>query len=197
MLESKEAQIEGIVGLEEAMFVTVVPETPAPCQQDTATFRVMRRAQFSAWPQDALVSYYHDLQTARKTGKNLMTLKYARMDDRIPPINTDPLIDEIVTIQVEWQYRLCQQYPSLLARGRPVEEMVAGVSFKRYLAAELETYSGRTLACLGRHIKAIYHDGGNMSEQVYLSMVRDLGYGSLEEAEQLAANQRTNRVVIK
>ncbi len=188
MLESKEALIEGIVDLEEAMFVAVVPETPAPCQQDTTTFRIMRRAQFSAWPQDALESYHGDLCEARKNGKNLMTLKYARMDDRIPPINTGPLIDKIVTIQVEWQYRLFQKYPALIARGRSVEKAVMGVSFKRYLAGELETYSSRTLACLSRYVKAVYRDGGNMSEQVYLSMVMGLGYASLEEAEQAAKN---------
>lgn len=189
MLERKDALTEEIIDLEEAMFVAVVSETPAPCQQDTATFRIMRRAQFSAWPEDALSCYYDDLKIAGQEGKNLMTLKYARMDDRIPPINTDPLIDEIVDIQVEWQYRLFQKYPALIAHGRPVEEAVTGVSFKRYLAGELETFSIRTLTCLGRHVKAVYRGGGNMSEQVYLAMVRGLGYASLAEAEQAAKNK--------
>ncbi len=189
--ETKAALIDRIVGLEEAMFTAVVPMEPAPCQKDTATFRIMRRSQFSAWPEDALNSYCDDLKTAEKTGKNLMTLKYARMDDRIAPLNTNPLIREIVEIQAEWQRRLLRKYPVLIGRGRPVEESANGVSFKKYLACELETYSGRTLACLGRHVKKIHENGGNMSEETYDYMVKALGYHSLEEAEP-AARKRVN-----
>lgn len=188
--EAKAVLIDRIVALEQDMFVAVVPETPAPCQENTATFRIMRRSQFSAWPEDALECYYSDLTAAGKAGINLMTLKYARMDDRIPPLSTDPLIQEIVAIQVEWQYRLLQKYPALVGRGRSVEDAVSGVSFKRYLAGELETYSTRTLACLGRHVKELYRRGDNLSEEVYRHMVRDFGYGSLEEAEQAAAGRK-------
>lgn len=192
--ETRAALIDRIVGLEEAMFIAVVPEAPAPCQQDTVTFGIMRRAQFSAWPDDALDSYYSDLTAAKKTGKNLMTLKYARMDDRIPPLNNDPMIKGIVEIQTEWQYRLLEKYPALIGRGRPVEDAVMGVSFKKYLAGELETYSSRTLACLGRHVKNLYDSGGNMSEQVYGHMVAAFGYTSLEEAER-AAQEKNKRGV--
>ncbi|MEW6077288.1 MAG: DUF4125 family protein [Thermodesulfobacteriota bacterium] len=187
--ETRPALIDRIVGLEQEMFVAVVSETPAPCQQNTDAFRTMRRSQFYAWPDDALESYFDDLTVAKAAGKNLMTLKYARMDDRIPVLNTDPLIQEIVAIEVEWQHRLLQKYPALIGRGRPVEEADIGVSFKRYLAGELETYSGRTLACLGRHVKAVYRRGGNMSEDVYRHMVRSLGYQSLEEAEAVTAGR--------
>ena len=94
--ETRAALIDRIVGLEQEMFVAVVSETPAPCQQNTDAFRTMRRSQFYAWPDDALESYFDDLTVAKAAGKNLMTLKYARMDDRIPVLNTDPLIQEIV-----------------------------------------------------------------------------------------------------
>ena len=188
--EIKALLIDRIVALEQAMFVAVVSETPAPCQQNTEAFRIMRRSQFRAWPMDALESYHDDVTAAKGAGKNLMTLKYARMDDRIPPLSSDPLIQEIVAIEVEWQYRLLQKYPALVGRGRPVEDAAFGVSFKRYLAGELETYSGRTLACLGRHVKELYRRGGNMSEEVYGHMVAALGYGSLEEAEQAAAERQ-------
>jgi hypothetical protein len=187
--QTRAALIDGIVGLEQDMFVAVVAETPAPCQQNTDVFRIMRQSQFRAWPTDALESYHDDLTAAKGAGKNLMTLKYARMDDRIPVLNANPLIQEIVAITVEWQYRLLEKYPALIGRGRPVEEAFRGVSFKRYLAGELETYSDRTLARLGRHVKELHWRGGNMSEEVYGHMVAALGYGSLEAAEQAAAEQ--------
>lgn len=178
--------MERILDLEETMFLAVKPESPAPCQQDPATFRIMRRAQFSAWPQDALKSYCHDLTEAVKDGRNLMTLKYARMDDRIPALNTNPLISEIAAIQIKWQYALARRYPGLIARGRPIEEAAGSVSFKKYLTGELETYSDQTLACLGRHIRKLDADGENMAARIYQNMVTALGYASLEEAEEAA-----------
>ncbi len=175
-----------ILDLEETMFLAVRSESPAPCQQEPATFRIMRRAQFSAWPPDALESYERDLTEAVKQGRNLMTLKYARMDDRIPALNTNPLISEIAAIQIKWQYALARRYPGLIARGRPIEEAAGSVSFKKYLTGELETYSDQTLACLGRHIRKLDADDENMAARIYQNMVAALGYASLEEAEQAA-----------
>lgn len=50
-----------------------------------------------------LESYFKDLVVATRTGRNLVFEKYAGMDNKIPKINMNPLIDNIVEIEQKWQ----------------------------------------------------------------------------------------------
>lgn len=195
-MESRKELILEILDRERAMFLDVSAREPVSCQQDPEGFRLNRGAQFSVWSEDALVSYREDLRRAATQGKNLMTLKYARMERLIQGLHDDilvqDLIDRIVAIQVEWQKEMMVKYPCLMRRGRPLDEGEAEngtTSFVNYLRSELETYSGETLTLLHRDVTESRKRGRNMTEAIYLHMVRGLGYGSIEEAE-TAARQR-------
>ena len=187
----REALIEAILDRELEMFLTVPVRHRASCQDDPEGFRTFRRAQFLVCSKDTLESYAHDLTNAAQQGHNLMTLKYARMDNLIPVLNTNPVIDEMVDIQLEWQKEMCIKYPHLMARGRPLEDNGYGyTSFKTYLRGELETYSDATLACLWKDMLERRRKGLNMTEEIYAHMVRGLGYSSLEDAEAAARQGR-------
>ncbi|MEW6439314.1 MAG: DUF4125 family protein [bacterium] len=197
-MERKQECIGKILDLELNMFLRVRAREPAACQQDPEGFRVMRSAQFSVWPEEALTSYCEDLKRAQEEGRNLMMLKYARMEDLIPCLHEEPLvanlIDQIVAIELEWQREMMARYPNLMRRARPLEaadEAEGTTSFAMYLRAELETYSVDTLVLLHRHLAGSRAREKNLAEEIYLNMVRPLGYGSVEEAEAQAA-RRTN-----
>ena len=164
----------------------------AVCQDDLETFRFMRGTQYVGWSLETIQSYYNDLVNAEREGKNLMTLKYGRMDNLIAPLNLDPLIEQIVDVQFQWQKELASKYPSLTSWvGRPIEETVeptmsGSVDFKNYLRSELETYSSATLKLLYRDVLTYKKKGSNMVRDIYLNMVTNSGFCSLEEAEEHA-----------
>lgn len=183
--------IERVLDKELKMFTSVKADQPVSCQDDADGFKVFRSAQFQAWSEGTLVSYLNDLEKAESEGLNLMTMKYARMERKIPPIHENPqviqMIGEMVAIQAGWQKEMIQKYPSVMARGRPIDELsntAAMTSFKNYLSCELETYSQMTLTHLFRDIMNCYSKGDNMSVMIYETMVKNLGYESLVAAEE-------------
>jgi hypothetical protein len=195
-MREKDELIDQILELELAMFLSVSAREPVSCQQDPEGFRMTRAAQFSVWSEQALASYRLDLEQAAAQGRNLMTLKYARMEGLIPKLHDDTLvenlIDRIVALQVEWQKVMIARYPYLMRRGRPLEDGDEGLlttSFVDYLRGELETYSEDTLAHLYRDMTDSRHAGRNWTEAIYLHMVKSHGYGSIEEAEAGAKRQ--------
>ena len=122
-----------------------------------------------------------------------MTLKYARMENLIPKLHddilVDNLLDQIVSIQVAWQTEMMVRYPYLMKRGRPLdegEEALQTTSFVNYLRGELETYSADTLAHLYRDVTDSQAKERNLTQVIYENMVKSHGYGSIEEAETAA-----------
>jgi hypothetical protein len=189
----KERLMSQILEIELDMFVSVRSRYPVSCQDDPEGFRVMRSAQFAAWSEETLQSYLFDLKSAVGDGRNLMTLKYARMEKLIPPLHENPQIDnmlnEIVAVQMEWQKEMFSKYPALMSRGRPLtdtEKHQADTSFKTYLRCEIETYSLKTLTHLFRDIMVNHSQAKNMTEEIYTHMMKGLGYSDLEEAEEAA-----------
>jgi hypothetical protein len=195
-MERKRQLIGQVVERELAMFQSVRARTPVSCQQDPDGFRLMRSAQFSVWSEDTLVAYGNDLDRADAEGRNLMTLKYARMERIIPELHDDllvkNLIDQIVKIQLAWQAEMNEKYPHLMRRGRPQTDQPESeaTSFAAYLRGELETYSSETLASMYRDLSFAESSGRNLSESIYASMVQQLGYDSIEEAERAIATGR-------
>jgi hypothetical protein len=186
-MSSEETLREEIIDIELEMFLAVSPVAPADCQQYSEGFKLHRRAQFSTWSKETLDSYLNDLQQARENGENVMATKYLRMQGRIPTVNANPLIGEIVAIQLEWQREMFKKYPKLMANARPVsqdKDSTDLTSFETYLKGELETYSNRTLALLHRDIQTHRKNGINMSERLYRYLVKQLGYASIDQAEQ-------------
>lgn len=183
-MSEKERLIEAILKIELRMFLTVNPVRTSACQEDPDGFRLHRRAQFLAWPEETLQSYLEDLRGADERGENLMRRKYARMQD--PPAESGPELEKIVSLEMDWQRAMFRDYPAVMSGARPLtddrtrEEMT---SFETYTRGELETYSPRTLGLLRRDLVAMRARGESLSEKIYDHLVRALGYASLEDAE--------------
>jgi len=184
-MSEKENLIENILELELNMFLNVPSRYPANCQENPGAFRLHRGAQFSVWSEETLQSYLDDLSRAKEQGHNLMTLKYARMENLIPPLNVNPIIEIIVQMELEAQREMLSRYPNFVGQGRSLEDDDAGTtSFKTYLRGELETYSDQTLELLYGDIRQIKDRGQNFAQQVYTNLVRNLGYHSIDELEE-------------
>ncbi len=185
--------IDEIIQRELVMFLSVSSVAQSPCQQHPEQFELHRRAQFSCWSKETLASYLQDLTKAWETGANLMTLKYARMDNLIPPLNTNPLMDTILGHQCAWQQSMIEKYPGIMTGGRPLsrkEDSEMMTSFETYLRGELETYSDSTLALLNKDILDKHAQGISMAEEIYTWLVKEMGYGSLDEAERFFSPAR-------
>jgi hypothetical protein len=190
-MSARDDFIENILELELDMFLNVPARTPAICQENPDAFRLYRWVQFSVWSEETLQSYLNDLFKAKEQGANLMTLKYARMENLIPPLNGNPIIDRIVQMELEAQREMQSRYPNILAQGRPLEEDGPGAtSFKTYLRGELETYSDQTLELLCRDIQQVEGRGQNWAEQLYGSLIQKLGYHSLDELEDTLSKRK-------
>jgi len=176
-IKLKEKVIDKIVNMEEKMFIKVKTKEPADCQNMLKTFRIMRRMSFSVLEADTLNSYLDDLKEAEKSLRNLVTEKYARMENLIPVINNSDLIYEIVRIEMEWMEKLHKRYPFSIKFGD---------RFRIYATGELETYSEHTLSLYYRDLLTAYNNGLNLCEKRYLNLYKELGYSSLEEVEKAA-----------
>jgi len=176
---SKERLISDILELEWEMFSGVQNRGGrAVCQENPQTFRIIRSSGFMVWSEDTLESYRADLEDARDAGRNLMTEKYARMEDLIDPLNPDalPLIAEIVSRECEWAEEFRRKYPQA-RMGRPIRDSEAPpsvVSAETYSRAELETYSMRTLELYQRDNREIEARGQNRIEMAAINMSKSL-----------------------
>jgi len=201
----KEETIKEILKIEEDMFTRVKNiGGRASCQDDLATFKIMRSSHFANWSKVALESYLQDLREAKEKGRNLLAEKYARMMEStapleyaqiknlLPPLEPEvsSLIEKIVEIELAWQEELLKRYPHVVERGRPLyssEDTPFITSLETYLRGELATYSPKTLTlyyqnCLEQKEKKI-----NGAEIALAHMVKQYGYRSLEEANRLLA----------
>jgi hypothetical protein len=171
----------------------------ALCQDDPATFEIMRSSQFIGWSEDALKSYLNDLEEAKKAGRNLPMEKYARMERStspseyakiehlIPPLDSGvpSLVDKIVEIEIEWIEELFERFPYVIGKGRPIrssQDSQFATSLETYLRGELETYSKRTLLLYYENILDKKSEGINGEEVIYENTVKRYGFKSLEEA---------------
>lgn len=159
------------------MFVKVKASEPAQCQDMLKTFQIMREMSHSVLADDTLASYLQDLNIAESTGRNLMTEKYARMENMIPPLNENELIYKIVDIEREWLYEVHKKYPLTVA--------ING-GFITYAVCELETYSDDTLNLYYRDVFLAATQKRNLVEERYQYLYRSLGFKDLEEVETLA-----------
>lgn len=173
----------------------------ADCQDDRATFMVMRKSQFAGWNEAMLESYLQDLLTAAREGRNLLTEKYARMMEKtspleyaalrhlLPPVSAEKerLAGQIHRIAMDWTEEFQKAYPRLSAGGRTLEEdntsAPGGTSFSTYLWGELLTYSEQTLTAYLAWQKELLDRGDSMNRLVMEATVRAYGYASLAEAE--------------
>ena len=176
----------------------------ADCQDMPNTFSAMRRAQFDAWPDEALDSYADDLADAIQAGRNPVAEKYAYMmesthpeefaalRDSVPevPAEKRALIEQIVEIELGWADQLASTYPHFTGRGRPVRSSADThevTSIETYSRGELSTYSERTLRVLLAHYGALASEGVNLQERVAAEEARAYGYPNLAAADEAIA----------
>jgi hypothetical protein len=174
---SSEELLRDIVAIELRMFLTVQTADPTTCQEQPEAFKLMRRAGFHVLSAETLESYLQDIQEALEEDSNLITLKYARIDELIPSLNDNPIISKIVEIEERWFKELEKKYP-LTFRNRA--EFAAGT----YLHSELETYSDRTLELYLKDVTKALDKGRNLTAERYTYLFKQLGYDSIDDMEQ-------------
>jgi len=198
----KEDLIAEIVEIEWNMFHNV-PNIggTAACQEDLKTFEIMRFSQAMSWSEAALDSYMDDLAEAKKSGRNLLTEKYARMmkstspleyaqiEHLLPPLEPEvpPLIDKSIKIVLSWEEELAEKYPYLLAKGRPIhssDDALPVTSIETYLRGELATYSPGTLELYYENLLKQKAENINGSEITLAHTMKRYGFNSLEEANE-------------
>ena len=174
--------LEGIIEIEYDMFQRVKTSEPSLCKDRPEAFRIMREMTHSVLSVQTLESYLADLQKAKADDRNLLKEKYARMDNIIPSLKSNPLIERIVKIEVFWMKGLSEKYPMSFKAGLD--------AFGIYLSCELETYSDRTLDLYFWDISMAEKERRNLAEERYTFLFQKLGYRSISEVEKKARAQK-------
>lgn len=193
--------IEEIVDLEWNQFDKVKNEGGrADCQDDFATFSVMRKSQYMTWNRELLTSYRNDLIEANQKGWNLIMEKYARMMkstapakyaelEKELPIRLEKRIaiqEEIIKIQVSWMEEFAGKYPKMADNARSIhtaEDNEYNTSYETYLRGEIGTYSEDTFVLYGRFITELVKSGKNLAYETMTNTAKLYGYESVEDAE--------------
>lgn len=194
---NKQEIIENILNIEWNMFQQVKSAIPAPCQLLPEVFRRIRGSVYETWPEEALQSCLLDFEKAQQDGRNLLTEKYAQMDDLIAPTQRNPLIDIIVAIETHWQEEIRRNYPALYNRVcRSTNPFNDGRNFSVYLRSELQTYSDRTIDFYYQGVSKALENNDNLALKSLEALVKKGGYRDLNHAEEdLSKSTTSDRVV--
>lgn len=174
---SREELVKSIIEIELDMFERVRTAEPSLCKDRPETFKVMRGITHSVLSPETLESYLEDLHEAKSEGRNFITEKYARMDNRIPLLKDNHIIVEIVRIEECWMKELSGKYPHTFK---------GGLGFKIYLSCELETYSDKTLQLYFEDVSKAEKEERNLAEERYTVLFQQAGYSSIAEADKKA-----------
>ncbi len=175
--QRRDTQIQEIIDRELTMFLaTKNADGPASCQQNPDMFRHWRWMIFSVLSNKYIESYLQDLMEAEYNGRNLLTEKYARMDNLIPCVS--PNMDKVQAITAEerlWLQALAQEFP--LQFSQQLQR------FDFYFSPEIETLSERTLDCYLECIAKAKQEGRNLAKERYENMYARMKLPSLAERE--------------
>ncbi|MCL1828344.1 MAG: DUF4125 family protein [Oscillospiraceae bacterium] len=173
----------------------------AACQDDSATFFIMRCSQFLPWEKAVLQSYEEDLKKAKETGENLVEMKYAYMMSFDDPEYFDKYLasdmpatgeekkaaaNAAMDMILKGFREAAEEYPAFTRLGRPESgsrKDNAGTSFEVYMRSELLTYSEKTLGLFLEMIKNKIESHVNFACEIYENTAKFYGFASLEEAE--------------
>ena len=199
--QEKEALVERIAGLEFEAFDKVKNEGGrASCQNDWATFSIMRKSQYLTWSKPMLIQYLYDFHREYGRGHNLIEEKYGRMMEStapekyeeiksyFPELSQDKkdIIEQIVLFQVGWMERFSEEYPELAGNARRIhtyEDSSEDTSYETYLRGELGTYSDKMLELYGRYVVDYARAGRNLTRDIMELSVKMYGYADVEDAE--------------
>lgn len=154
----------------------------ANCQQNPQGFRIMRRMSLSPLSDATLAHYLDDLRHAETQGRNFMVEKYGRMDSLIPPLQANPLIDDIVRAETAFIQTASAQYPHVIRHG-------GNSAFQNYLRCEAETYSPATLESYSADLRRAQQLGRNPAIERFRCLAHLLGKPSLEAFERETLEQ--------
>lgn len=180
-MKKKRRLIDKILEIELSMILAVPTQEESKVQENISTFKVVRECGLELWSIQALQSYRHDLENALKKDINLMELKYARLDDLIPPFNLNPIIDNIVNLEAIWDKRTKRKYPHIF-KETLLNKDESDTRFARYLRAEYEILSDDTLSYYYINQLEAVRGNRNLVEECLTSIFKIIGYQSLAEA---------------
>ncbi len=184
--DDRAALLAEIIERELVMFLATPNEGgPASCQQRPDSFRLMRRMAHEPLSRGTLASYLEDLRHAEAEGRNVMIEKYARMDNRLPPLKDGPLLDAIADAEAAFMREASARYPHVIISD-------GSAAFKNYLRCELETLSPATLELYAQDLDKARREGRNPAMERYACLARLLGKGSLENFEKSAVHAATS-----
>jgi hypothetical protein len=172
--------LNAIVDLETEMYRSLNTDPPIT-EEKVPPFRLMRWMTYSVLSDATQSSWMRDLCAAKASGRNVLTEKYALMDNAIKHFNSNPLIQKIVDAEVAWMDHLHERYPHTIKREPKNVEM-----FQRYALCELESWSDRSIECYYADIVAALEAGRNLCEERYNNLNQRLGHGTLAELERAA-----------
>jgi hypothetical protein len=200
-VKEKEELVEEIATLEFEAFDKVKNEGGrASCQNDWATFSIMRKSQYLTWSKTMLIQYLYDFHREYGRGHNLIEEKYGRMMEStapekyeeiksyFPELSQDKkdIIEQIVLFQVGWMERFSEEYPELAGNARRIhtyEDNSEDTSYETYLRGELGTYSDKMLELYGRYVVDYARSGKNLTRDIMELSVKMYGYEDVEDAE--------------
>lgn len=168
-MNGRETMLNEIIERELRMFLATPNEGgTASCQERPDTFRLMRRMVHEIHSDAFLESYLEDLRLAERQNRNFMLEKYARMDNRLPPLSDNPLLDAIVEAEIKFREEALPQCGGMIRAG-------SGDYFRRYLRSELETLSDKSLELYNGEMEAAKKAGRNPVLERYRWLARQLG----------------------
>ena len=197
-----DTSVQELLDLEWRLFDAAPQAGQRPARpEDREQFCIIRSAQLSIWPPELRESWRRDLLNAQAEGRNLINEKYIYMLERVnqkqcdkvnsdlPATNIEKLwlVDWICTAEVAWQETLVQKYPHLTQNSRAIHTSAdtrENVSFETFLRGELMCCSVNTLRLYARQVEKAQKAGRNLCETMLENTVRQLGYESLEAAEE-------------
>ena len=101
------------------------------------------------------------------------------MDDRLPPLSTSPLLDEIADAEEAFLHEAQARYPHVIkSNGQGM--------FRRYLRCELETLSARTLELYAAQVRRARQQGRNLVVERHDFLMRLLGKSGIDVCEAAA-----------
>lgn len=200
-MQEKDKLIEQIVELEWYEFDMVKNEGGrASCQEDFATFSIMRKSQYLTWTTAMLHEYLWHMDDSLRKGRNLIAEKYGRMmestskekydkiKDQFPTHSEQriQIMEQIIDIQVAWMEAFAKEYPGLARNARSIhtsEDTQDNTSYETYLRGELGTYSEELMKLYGEFIVSLAKNNKNLAYLTMENTVKLYGYNSLEDAE--------------
>lgn len=172
--DAKDKLLREIVERELAMFLTAPDETGIEgMRQSPEAMRLMRSMTHSAHDNAFLKSYLEDLRKAEESGRNFMLEQYARMNNRIPPLSVNPLLDEVADAEMAFQNEASDLYPEII-RHKGTDE------FRHYLRSGLESLSDESLQHYAEEMRKARREGRNPVLERHNWLARKMGRDELQ-----------------